>query len=91
VPRQEYLANSFSRNIPWEAKGISRRTWERRRKKAMVDAAASLSGFACVASARRAIHVASSWHFRPGRKPTFSLGQCPRAKKAMKSALEVID
>jgi len=46
VPRQEYLANSFSRNIPWEAKGISRRTWERRRKKAMVDAAASLSGFA---------------------------------------------
>lgn len=29
--RAEYEANSFSRTKPWEAAGISRRTWERRR------------------------------------------------------------
>ena len=32
--RVEYLkANSLSRDKPWEAEGISRRTWERRRKR----------------------------------------------------------
>ena len=32
--RAEYLkANSLSRDKPWEAEGISRRTWERRRKR----------------------------------------------------------
>jgi hypothetical protein len=35
-PRTEYEANSLSRTKPWEAEGISRRTWERRR--AAVDA-----------------------------------------------------
>jgi hypothetical protein len=32
VPREQYEANSLSRTRPWEALGISRRTWERRRK-----------------------------------------------------------
>jgi hypothetical protein len=33
VPRAAYLAaNSLSRQKPWEAEGICRRTWERRRK-----------------------------------------------------------
>ncbi|ACI54940.1 conserved hypothetical protein [Rhizobium leguminosarum bv. trifolii WSM2304] len=31
-PRADYLANSFSQARPWEAFGISRRTWERRGK-----------------------------------------------------------
>jgi hypothetical protein len=31
VPRAQYRANSLSRSKPWEAEGISRRTWERRR------------------------------------------------------------
>lgn len=31
-PRTDYLANSFSQAGPWEAFGISRRTWERRGK-----------------------------------------------------------
>jgi hypothetical protein len=38
-PRTVYEANSLSRTKPWEPDGISRRTWERRRKKA--DASAS--------------------------------------------------
>ncbi|PDT03544.1 hypothetical protein CO666_13250 [Rhizobium chutanense] len=32
IPRADYLANSFSTARPWEAFGISRRTWERRGK-----------------------------------------------------------
>lgn len=39
-PREVYLANSLSRSKPWERDGISRRTWERRQRKAGV---ASLS------------------------------------------------
>jgi hypothetical protein len=35
-PREAYLANSLSRSTPWEADGISRRTWERRRQKPAV-------------------------------------------------------
>jgi hypothetical protein len=31
VPRQEYEAGSISRLEPWEAEGVSRRTWYRRR------------------------------------------------------------
>jgi hypothetical protein len=31
--RAEYLAKSLSRSKPWEAEGISQRTWERRRAK----------------------------------------------------------
>jgi hypothetical protein len=42
VPRAEYLACSFSRRKPWEAEGISRRTWERRRARG--GAVASPSG-----------------------------------------------
>jgi hypothetical protein len=33
-PRAIYEAESLARTKPWEAEGISRRTWERRRKKA---------------------------------------------------------
>jgi hypothetical protein len=32
IPRDQYLAWSASRTKPWEALGISRRTWERRGK-----------------------------------------------------------
>jgi hypothetical protein len=32
VDRSTYLAGSLSRQRPWEADGVSRRTWERRRK-----------------------------------------------------------
>ncbi len=31
LPRQEYEARSLTRAKPWEAEGVSRRTWERRR------------------------------------------------------------
>jgi hypothetical protein len=34
-PREVYLAEQASRPKPWIAEGISRRTWERRRKKLM--------------------------------------------------------
>jgi hypothetical protein len=34
VPRVEYEANSLSRQKPWEAEGISRRTWYRHRRQA---------------------------------------------------------
>jgi hypothetical protein len=37
-PRADYEANSLARTKPWEAEGISRRTWERRRRR---DASAS--------------------------------------------------
>lgn len=33
VPRATYEATSLSRTEPWKAEGISRRTWERRRKR----------------------------------------------------------
>jgi predicted transcriptional regulator len=39
VTRAEYLAGSFSRLQPWLAEGISRRTWERRRRKIAVKGA----------------------------------------------------
>lgn len=32
-PRPVYLARSLSRTAPWKSEGISRRTWERRRKR----------------------------------------------------------
>ena len=32
IPRAEYLAKSLSRTRPWATEGISRSTWERRRK-----------------------------------------------------------
>ncbi|MEK8093369.1 hypothetical protein WOC76_12655 [Methylocystis sp. IM3] len=35
-PRENYEAQSLSRTRPWEAEGISRRTWERRRKLSQV-------------------------------------------------------
>ena len=35
--RAVYLAKSLSRNKPWIAEGISRRTWERRRTKAAAE------------------------------------------------------
>jgi hypothetical protein len=38
IPRAEYEANSLSRSRPWEALGISRRTWERRQKAAAASA-----------------------------------------------------
>jgi hypothetical protein len=31
IPRADYLARALSTSRPWEAEGISRRTWERRR------------------------------------------------------------
>jgi hypothetical protein len=34
MSRSDYEANSLSRLKPWESEGVSRRTWERRRKKA---------------------------------------------------------
>jgi hypothetical protein len=33
IPRAQYLAQSKSRSQPWLAEGISRRTWERQRRK----------------------------------------------------------
>jgi hypothetical protein len=36
TPRNVYLAESLSRTRPWEAEGISRRTWERRRRAKIV-------------------------------------------------------
>jgi len=38
IPRTEYLARSHSRARPWATEGISRRTWERRRRKATLNA-----------------------------------------------------
>jgi hypothetical protein len=38
-PRAAYEATSLSRTKPWEAQGISRRTWERRRRDASPSAA----------------------------------------------------
>lgn len=32
MPRSEYLKHSLSAQRPWEAEGISRRTWQRRRR-----------------------------------------------------------
>jgi hypothetical protein len=39
VPRAQYLATSLSATKPWIAQGISRRTWERRRRASFFDAA----------------------------------------------------
>ncbi|MGJ0503974.1 MAG: hypothetical protein ACR65X_09570 [Methylocystis sp.] len=43
VRREQYLQNSLSKTRPWEAEGISRRTWERRRKQADDRVVASVS------------------------------------------------
>ena len=43
VTRSEYLAASFSRLQPWLAEGISRRTWERRRRNITVTSAPAAS------------------------------------------------
>jgi hypothetical protein len=39
IPRAEYIAGSLSATRPWEALGISRDTWERRRKAAATPSA----------------------------------------------------
>jgi len=59
-PRAEYQANSLTRTKPWEAENTSRRTWERRRKRACRKSDASkvnLIGGATLASGARAGHV----------------------------------
>jgi len=43
IERAVYLARSLSAARPWEAEGISRRTWERRRKAAQATRDASVS------------------------------------------------
>jgi DNA-binding IclR family transcriptional regulator len=43
VTRSEYLAASLSRQQPWLAEGITRRTWERRRRNITVTSAAAAS------------------------------------------------
>ena len=54
MPRVEYLAKSASRLKPWQAEGISRRTWERRRSKSVSQVRAqqtlSASSHTCVTS-----------------------------------------
>jgi hypothetical protein len=47
-PRTVYEANSLSRTKPWERDGISRRTWERRRKKADASASRHLNSISSV-------------------------------------------
>ena len=37
IPREQYESRSLSRTRPWEAEGISRSTWERRRAKALTE------------------------------------------------------
>ncbi len=52
--RAEYLAGSLSRRKPWEADGISRRQWERRRK-----SVASTSQVPADVASPSQVHVAS--------------------------------
>ena len=47
VPRDQYLADSFSRTKPWEALGISRRTWERRGRPAVTQVRVQQSSYSC--------------------------------------------
>jgi hypothetical protein len=39
MTREEYLNTALTKTMPWEAEGISRRTWERRRKLSQVPCA----------------------------------------------------
>jgi hypothetical protein len=45
IPRTQYLAQSLTRTRPWLTEGISRRTWERRRKNAAQAPSVSQVGF----------------------------------------------
>jgi hypothetical protein len=45
VTRAEYLARSLSRRQPWVAEGISRRQWERRRRKITAVESAPVKGY----------------------------------------------
>lgn len=60
-PREQWLAESLSRTKPWDAEGIHRRTWERRRK--LADAAsvrtASILKGGSTPAARSKRHVPS--------------------------------
>jgi hypothetical protein len=47
MPRDQYLALSLSRTKPWEALGISRRTWERRGKPTLTQVRAQHSSYSC--------------------------------------------
>jgi hypothetical protein len=47
IPREQYLAQSLSRMKPWEALGISRRTWERRGRPTLTQVRAQLSSNSC--------------------------------------------
>jgi len=47
IPRDQYLAESFSRTKPWEALGISRRTWERHGKPAVTQVRVQPSSYSC--------------------------------------------
>jgi hypothetical protein len=47
IPREQYLAQSASRTKPWEALGISRRTWERRGRPTLTQVRAQHSYHSC--------------------------------------------
>jgi hypothetical protein len=47
MPRDQYLAQSLSRTRPWEALGISRRTWERRGRPTLTQVRAQHSSYSC--------------------------------------------
>lgn len=56
MPREIYEAKALSRSMPWEAEGVSRRTWERRRAKAV--ASVSLHDIEPIRSATHLRHEA---------------------------------
>jgi hypothetical protein len=66
--RAKYEANSLSRTQPWKAEGISRRTWERRRKRGAGSATDTNAGSRDAGGATSTL-VTRPRHLRQDRAP----------------------
>ena len=85
IPRVVYEANSLSRTKPWEADGISRSTYDRRRKKAAAQAGAADQS----ASPHQRAKVDESPSPHPSsidRRRTFVTDQPPASKRGAPQA-----
>ena len=64
-PREQWLAQTLSRARPWDAEGISRRTWERRRRKGQPPAPDPVSQVCRpIGTTVRGHRPATRWHPR---------------------------
>ena len=83
--KAEYLAELASRPKPWEAEGIHRRTWEKRRAKAARSCTSSPQGGAPIIVFKEVTHVAASAQDESQRRGQHGRGESERPVEKAKT------